>query len=704
MKTAVFLRTILLALVLVTALTAAACTGGKGTEPDGTAAGEETEGGASGVEKADLTAFSCTIVRGDESSKAVTDAAVELRRILLDAGIDADIKTDWVKRGEEIKRFPNEILIGPTNRPESEALYDRMEDEEPPFDYIVRVGAENTVAAPDGYIGEAALLFAQTYLQKLTEGTIGEVDEMERKHVFPKEGLTIFGKDAGLWTLVVPADYPEEARADVEAISAMIYELSGKRLPVTDAPGGAGNRILIGTASDLTPRSDDLACIVRYDGSDLHIGGGNRWADCRALYRHLLYEGFRADYSLNAPDCPDDVTLTDAADPDLSKDRFFSVSAWCTSGDAYDTEELVRQTAEAGFTKVNISGASDKALSLDLMKWCAIYDLQILWSGLAADGVFGETEWNTCRRVLEAPHVWGYYLRDEPNSSLFGTLAKSTADTAEFTDKIAFINLFPMYANEQQLGNPTYLEHIESFLDTVKPVWTAVDIYPLNAHGLYDGYLKNMDIVADGCRRRDVRFSVYLQSVSFHSSKRTPSKEDLAWQTWCIRSFGANEAIYFTYMTPYSSAEDFKPALIDHDLNRTDRWYAAQEINAQFALTDEAFARYPRNLGAFSVNADRRSPYLQFDNQYDFSAVLKEIRTENRVLFGCFTDDAGRYAFSLVNCGDLQKDSPASVGIRTDAPVTVWQAGIPTVLEPDGEGFVTVGLGTGEGVFCEVMQ
>ena len=210
----------------------------------------------------------------------------------------------------------------------------------------------------------------------------------------------------------------------------------------------------------------------------------------------------------------------------------------------------------------------------------------------------------SARSYFSAPHVWGFYLKDEPNSELFQTLANSTEQFASFTDQVAFINLFPMYANEQQLGNPTYQEHIDQFMDTVRPKWTSVDIYPLNTVNLYDGYCKNLDIMATACRNRDIRFSVYLQSVSFAESKRTPSKEDLEWQTWCIKSFGADEAIYFTYMTPYSSAEAFKDALIDHQLQPTKRWDYAKEINAEFAALDGAMADYPKNVGTASVGAD----------------------------------------------------------------------------------------------------
>ena len=642
--------------------------------------------------------LSCTVIRGDASSPAVTQAAIDLRLALVELGFDVKITTDWVKKGEDPVRFPDEILIGPTEREESREVYAALEGAENPLDYRIEIGETSLIAAPESTIAEAAEVFAAEYVRWREAGKNYEVKPMTKEHVFPKKGLTIFGRDAGEWTLVIPKEYTAVQRADMAAISDLIYELAGVRVPVTDeaSPSPA---ILVGTASPVTPRTDDLSCIAEYDGENLHIGGGNFWADIRALYGCLLYKGFRADYAGNAPDCPDDVTLASEVLPDKSGERFFSVSAWCTSGDAYDAEAQVKETAEAGFTKVNISG--DGSLRRDLLKWCAIYDLQILWSGLGSYGTFAESDWGRYREAMDAPHVWGFYLRDEPNAADFPGLAESTRNAAAVTDQVAFINLFPMYANEQQLGNPTYEEHVEAFLDTVKPAWTSVDIYPCNAQGLWGGYMKNLDVVASACRGRGIPFSVYLQSVSFHVSKRTPSERDLEWQTWCIRSFGAREAIYFTYMTPYSTAEDFKPALIDHDLKKTDRWYAAQRINGEFSALDDAFARYSESLGAFTVNGSR-TEYMQFENPYDFSAVLDAVETDAKLLVGCFSDGGSRYAFTLVNCEDLQRGGEASVRFRAGGrAVTVWQNGKSSLLTPDADGFVSVTLENGEGVFCE---
>ena len=126
-----------------------------------------------------------TIVRGDESSKAVTDAAIALRKALEAAGLTVDLKTDWVKRGEEMVRFPNEITVGKTNRPESEELYARMAEAAEPLDYLIRAGSVNSVAAVDGSVMEAVSLFAEEYLRQKTAGT--EDVEMEKTHEFERK-------------------------------------------------------------------------------------------------------------------------------------------------------------------------------------------------------------------------------------------------------------------------------------------------------------------------------------------------------------------------------------------------------------------------------------------------------------------------------------------------------------------------------------
>lgn len=79
-----------------------------------------------------------TLVRSETSSDAVTKAAVELRKTLEAAGVPVDLKTDWYKPDEDMKRYPGEIHIGKTNRPESEQIYAQMKEADELLDYLIR--------------------------------------------------------------------------------------------------------------------------------------------------------------------------------------------------------------------------------------------------------------------------------------------------------------------------------------------------------------------------------------------------------------------------------------------------------------------------------------------------------------------------------------------------------------------------------------
>ena len=130
----------------------------------------------------------------------------------------------------------------------------------------------------------------------------------------------------------------------------------------------------------------------------------------------------------------------------------------------------------------------------------------------------------------------------------------------------------------------------------------------------------------------------------------------------------------------------------------------AQEINATFSALDAAFARSPQNLGVFSVNASDRTKFLQFDNQYDLSGMINGVETASPILIGCFSDGGNGRAFTVVNCEDLKQGNPADVRIKTDAAVTLWQNGTSSSLQPDGEGYISLSLAVGEGVFCEIIK
>lgn len=395
----------------------------------------------------------------------------------------------------------------------------------------------------------------------------------------------------------------------------------------------------------------------------------------------------------------------------MTNDNKIILFAKCTSGDPITTENQIREIAECGMNLINLVVPADGNLMQNLMKWCAKYDLKVLWTDYPVYNNFtAEDLSESVRPYLYSPVTWGLYVKDEPNSADFEHLKNltkifnETVNTGDNTYKEPFINIFPMYANEKQLGNSTYLEHVEQFLDIVQPKLCSVDIYPLNTTGLYKDYMRNLDIVATGTRKRGIELSVYIQSVSFSPTKRTPSFADLKWQAYCCLSFGAKGIRYFTYMTPYSSKENFKPALIDHELKKTDRWYYAQELNNEINAISGVFTQY-KNLGAFNFNYSEEFKYLDFDNQYKDFDLIEDIECKNPLLFGCFEGNDSK-AFTIVNMTGLQSnngESDVSIKLSSAKDVTAYVKGVPQKLIEDSDGYISITLGVGEGVFitCE---
>jgi Outer membrane receptor for ferric coprogen and ferric-rhodotorulic acid len=101
------------------------------------------------------------IVRPDITSQTVTDAAVKLKNAILDAtGVELSITTDWVARGETAVPATHEILVGQTNRTQSQSALSPLSGNSYyaglSGDYLVLTGTtdEMVAAAVDAFIGE----------------------------------------------------------------------------------------------------------------------------------------------------------------------------------------------------------------------------------------------------------------------------------------------------------------------------------------------------------------------------------------------------------------------------------------------------------------------------------------------------------------------------------------------------------------------
>jgi len=178
------------------------------------------------------------------------------------------------------------------------------------------------------------------------------------------------------------------------------------------------------------------------------------------------------------------------------------------------------------------------------------------------------------------PAVYGYYLRDEPGADAFAGLATVAAIVRELAPgKWPYINLFPNYANAQQLGAATYEEHLEKFAATCHPTQLSYDHYALMDDGsLRAGYFLNLEQMRRTAKQHTLPFwNIVLTVAHFNYREVTPA--DLRFQVFTTLAYGGRGIAYFTYFAP--QVGNYRMAPIDQFGNPTPTWSALQNVNLQ---------------------------------------------------------------------------------------------------------------------------
>ncbi len=103
------------------------------------------------------------IVRPDRASDEESEAGVKLRTAFKEKfQVTPDLSTDWIKRGETLEEGLLEILVGKTNRPESQIILNSLNGDM----YAVAVLNEKIVicASSDEFLDDAIDYFIETYI------------------------------------------------------------------------------------------------------------------------------------------------------------------------------------------------------------------------------------------------------------------------------------------------------------------------------------------------------------------------------------------------------------------------------------------------------------------------------------------------------------------------------------------------------------
>ena len=325
--------------------------------------------------------------------------------------------------------------------------------------------------------------------------------------------------------------------------------------------------------------------------------------------------------------------------------------------------------------------------------------------------------------------IWGIDYRDEPAAQMFDDLAAGVKELYELNpSRLPLVNLFPMYANDEQLGETSevpgsdyntkitsfnrddieYRMHVSDYIGKFDSDVISVDIYPLNIEDgkltTYNKWLRNLDILAEACRETGRDLWVVTQAagnvIEEQGSKRhCDTVGDQRWQNYVSLAFGAKAIIYACYYTGWWDGDSH---MIDNSGERTPTYYAVQRVNQEMAVFADVYGNY-ENHGAVLYN--RANPncagaWLNI-NAAD-EAYRPLVVTAAPLLTGCFTEKEGDgRAFVFANMYEPQTGKTASfTAVFPGAErITVYRKGV-TIITAGNR--LSLKLANEEGVFVTV--
>ena len=361
------------------------------------------------------------------------------------------------------------------------------------------------------------------------------------------------------------------------------------------------------------------------------------------------------------------------------------------------------------------------------------------------------TPWQTFDYCTYKDHecLWGDNLMDEPFDCMFTELGQTVAHYYENAPgKIPLINLFPIYAGDNQLGNPNtepvltdeldyfafgqndtlsmnrleysfygtlgrsfarmndytdnevgrYVRHVNDYIDNVDTDYICVDLYPLYLSNVTGNWMRNLDILSEACRNTNKDLWVITQAAG---EVKGPARycdrpEDIRWQMYTSLAFGAKAVIHGCYDSGWFERASH---LIDADGNRTDTYYAVQTVDNEVAPFKELYADFD-HIGTFLTNGGRatgtNSGYLTPMTEEKGCNVF----TTAPVLTGCFKkEDARAYVFVNMFSPDNGKSAKLCVTFDDAEKITVYRKG--NVIRTEGNS-LNLTLENNEGVFVTV--
>ncbi len=269
--------------------------------------------------------------------------------------------------------------------------------------------------------------------------------------------------------------------------------------------------------------------------------------------------------------------LADAAEPAKSEgwtQKQFIITFWCPPP-ATDSALAAVAAERYNLTWVPVDGL-DVAAKYKLR---AMLTSDLLNPATLDDAAKRAQLEGLIEKVKSHPAMEAYYITDEPGAGAFPGLGK-LVDYLRERDPAhpAYINLFPTYANEAQLGVSAdaaerakvgypqnfagvgtsdktvlaYREHLKKFVEIVKPDLISYDHYHFMKESDGGQYFLNLALIRDAAIEAGKPFVNIIQACTIEKVWRLPNPAETRFLVFTTMAYGARGISYFLYWGPES--------------------------------------------------------------------------------------------------------------------------------------------------------
>ncbi len=208
-------------------------------------------------------------------------------------------------------------------------------------------------------------------------------------------------------------------------------------------------------------------------------------------------------------------------------------------------------------------------------------------------------------RVRNHPALYSYFIVDEPSAGSFAALGKMVAYLRERDPAhLAYINLFPTYATNEQLGTKgepvtAYKEYLRGYFKTVKPSLLSYDHYQFAQNGDNPDYFLNLALIRRAALDAHVPFLNIVQASTWTPAMRVPAPDELRYLIYTTLAYGGQGISYYVY-----TAASHSGGIALADGTPTPLYAALWSLNRQFA----AIAKELQPLRSLAVYHAGMSP------------------------------------------------------------------------------------------------